>query len=189
MGRGTCTPRKFSEFRGYEIASSTNFGPIQCFWDAKRPSFTCMNIHPLYLLRHTGPVSALQSLISQATPFCRWSLHDCVWLEEQKEETLGRVLSHSSQPSCKFQHVTCVLNWGPCVGWLSNDVNWQCHASKPRVRRKSGPVETRLTGLVAMALIYDYQTAGITEHSNTERNCVKVWWYHMTVAKIHSTRA
>ena len=121
--------------------------------------------------------------------FCRWSLYDYVWLEEQKEETLGRVLSHSSQPSCKFQHVTCVLNWGPCIEWLSNDVNRQCHASKPLVRRLSGPFETRLTGLVAMALIYDYQTADITEHSNTERNCVKVWWYHMTVAKIHSTRA
>ena len=36
-GLGACSPRKF---RGYEIASETNFGPIRCFLEAKRQSLT-----------------------------------------------------------------------------------------------------------------------------------------------------
>ena len=43
-------PRKFGKFRGYEIASETIFEPKQCFSEARRQSFTCMNIHPFSLL-------------------------------------------------------------------------------------------------------------------------------------------
>ena len=57
-----------------------------------------MNIHPLYLLRHTGLVSALQLLISQATPFVDEA---CMimsgWKNKKKkhlEESFRTVRSH-----------------------------------------------------------------------------------------------
>ena len=46
---GACSPRKCLEFRGYEIASIKSeiiFGLMQCFSEARRQSFTCMNIYP-----------------------------------------------------------------------------------------------------------------------------------------------
>ena len=33
-------PQEILKFRGYEIASETNFGPIRCFSKAKQQSFT-----------------------------------------------------------------------------------------------------------------------------------------------------
>ena len=45
-GSGGIPPRKFGEFRGYEIASETIFGPKWCFSEARQQSLTCMNIYP-----------------------------------------------------------------------------------------------------------------------------------------------
>ena len=86
---------KFLEFRGYEVASETIFGQNNASRpEARRQSFTCMNINPFCTLRLSD-----RSLISQATPFADR-------LEERKiVGTLG--LSHCSQPSrIMLQHVT-----------------------------------------------------------------------------------
>ena len=37
---------KLGEVWGHEIASETIFGPIRCFSEPRRQSFTCMNIYP-----------------------------------------------------------------------------------------------------------------------------------------------
>ena len=67
-------PRKFLDFRGYEIASETIYGPIRCSSEDRRQRFTCMNIYPFCTLRRRVYSSYLFrpsncSLISQATPF------------------------------------------------------------------------------------------------------------------------
>ena len=60
-GSGGMLPIKFLEIKGYEIGSETTFGPKQCFSEARRQSFTCMNIYPFFPLRHIALVSAFRS--------------------------------------------------------------------------------------------------------------------------------
>ena len=83
-----------------------------------------------------------------------------VRLEERKG--VGRVLSHCSQPSCKFQHVTCVLvglaSVGVCratalIGDAKQARVWRRETKQATGEGKSGPVETGLTGTAATALI------------------------------------
>ena len=63
-GLGAWPPRKFLEFRGYEVASETIFGPKRCFSEARRQSFTCMSIYPFCLASFPGPAS-FPSLITR----------------------------------------------------------------------------------------------------------------------------
>ena len=75
-GLGACSPRKILKFRGYEIASETNFGPIRYFSEAKRQSFTWMPFCPL---GHTPMVSAFWSCLlvaAESHTLRRWSLRD-----------------------------------------------------------------------------------------------------------------
>ena len=46
---GGVPPKKFMEYRDYEIASETIYGLIQCFLEV-RHSFTCMNIYILWCI-------------------------------------------------------------------------------------------------------------------------------------------
>ena len=74
MGLGACPPpRKFLEFRGYEVASETIFGPKQCFSEATRQSFTCMNIYPFCPLCHIALVSAFRSFANHTSHTLRRS--------------------------------------------------------------------------------------------------------------------
>ena len=101
-GSGGMLPRKFWEFRGYEIASETIFRSIQCFSEARRQSFTTT------VFAHFRD----HSLISKATPFAHEACETIiVHLEERKVvgRKTQRSFSHCSQPSRKFQHVAYVL--------------------------------------------------------------------------------
>ena len=87
-----------------------------------------------------------RSLISQATPFTDEACKtNCLLggMESCWRERLGRVLSHCSRPSRKFQHVTCVLGslaWASAIG----------DAKQTTSEGKSGQVETGLTRPAAM---------------------------------------
>ena len=61
---GGMLPQKCLKFRGYEIASETIFGPIRCFSEARRQSFTCTLSAPL---RRTTLVLAFWSFANLAT--------------------------------------------------------------------------------------------------------------------------
>ena len=81
-------------------------------WGLALPKNWNLEAKRLPLIPFLGQCDALQrpdrSLISQATPFADDACETIVvHLEEQKG--VGRVLSHCSQPSRKFQHVTHVL--------------------------------------------------------------------------------
>ena len=89
--------------------------PPENFWnlEAKR-----LPLRP-FLGQCNAPRRPGHSLILQATPFvdeaCKTII---IHLEEQKG--VGRVLSHCMQPSCKFEHVTCVLvglAWASAEQW------------------------------------------------------------------------
>ena len=122
--------------------------------EARRQSFTCMNIYPFCPLRHIALVSAFRSfanLTSHTLPASQ-----IVRLEERK--IVGRLgLSHCSQPSrIMLQHVTTLCM---CHGRLpSIGPIWRRQASHGHNiiyamgEGKSGPVETGLTGPVATAL-------------------------------------
>ena len=100
---GACPLRKFLEFKGYEVASETIFGPKRCFSEARRQSFTCMNIYPFCPLRHIALHGFDFPIVRQSH---KPHPSQIVRLEEQK--IVGRLgLSHCSQPSrIMLQHVT-----------------------------------------------------------------------------------
>ena len=147
---GMPPPRKFLEFRGYEIASETIFGPKRCFSEARRQSSIRMNSYPFCPLRQ---IAAFHSLISQAIPFADEAC--------ETNRSLGRTESCWKTRKRFFRtvcsHLVLCFNVLPrCVCAMGVREHWPYLAtpSKPWGRPgKSGPVETGLTGPVATALL------------------------------------
>ena len=125
--------QKILELRAYEITSETIFGPIRCcFSEARRQSYTCMNIYPFFPLRLQHWLWCFdRSLISQATPFAD---EDCetnhslrrtesCW-KEDLEEFFRTVHSHVASFNMPL---VCL---GALCGHLpSNGADWRRHAS------------------------------------------------------------
>ena len=109
---------KILEFRGYEVASETIFGQNNASRpEARRQSFTCMNINPFCTLRLSD-----RSLISQATPFA--DRLDC-W----------NTRSFALFAAISYYVATC--HHAVCVPWAFAE-HWPYLAtpSKPWVREK-----------------------------------------------------
>lgn len=130
---------------GYETASGTCtiFEPKWCSSEA-RQQHKCLYIF-LYIALQLYHWFWLpdHSLMSQATRFADDEAHKTNCL-------LGRMKSVVR----KFQHVTSqrtVCIWALCECWSSIGAN-----SQHQARRKSDPVETRLTWLAATALVDQY---------------------------------
>ena len=148
-GLGACSPRKILKFRGYEITSETNFGPIRCFSEAKRQSFTWMPFCPL---RRTPMVSAFRSrLLIGRKP------HPSQEARKTNRKN-GKLLKDSQNSSVAlFAAILQVSTWylcasGRCVGVLQAMV-LITNVRQATSEGKSGPVEkTGLTGPAATAL-------------------------------------
>ena len=54
---GHASSENFLEFMGYEVASETISGPKRCFSEARRQSFTCMNIYPFFSKPHPSQIA------------------------------------------------------------------------------------------------------------------------------------
>ena len=98
-------------------------GPIRCFLEARRRSFTRMNIYPFCPLHHTTLVLAShRSLTSQATPFADEACGTIsVRLEEQKVVgRLGRAFCTVHSHLASFIQVSCVIGghaWAIVEHW------------------------------------------------------------------------
>ena len=142
-------PRNFCSLEAMRLLLRSFFGPF------RRPdnSFTCINIYPfLPIVSHsTGFCFPIVHLSRKPHPSQMRLARLIVCLKNGKllEGRLGRVLSHSSQPSRKFQHVTCVLGG---LAWASAELIG--NAKQATSEGKSGPVETELIGLAATALLH-----------------------------------
>ena len=146
-------PQRFLDFilGAMRLLLRPLLGPYDALWRLDDKSFTCMNVYPFcQLRRRTVLVSAfhssrnphpLQMRLVRLQPFTGKFL----------KGKLRRVFLHYSQPSRKFQHVTCVLSWGRCVG-ICRVMELIGDANRAMGEGKSGPVETGLTGLAATAL-------------------------------------
>ena len=125
MGLGACSPRKFWEFRGYEVASETIFGPKRCFSEARRQSFTCMNICPL---RHIALVSAFRSFANLTSHTLRRSFG---WKNGKLlEDSVFRTV-RSHLVFCCNMSPRCVRAMGVCRA-----LAYLARPSKPWVREK-----------------------------------------------------
>ena len=124
-GLGACCPGKVLEFRGYEVASETTFGPKRCFSEARQQSFKCMNIYPFCPLYHIAPISAFR--LSHKP-------HPSQTVQLERKIIVGRlVLSHCLHPSCLY------CNISPCCVYartFAEDWAYLATPSKPWVRKK-----------------------------------------------------
>ena len=124
---GMPPPRKFLEFRGYEIASETIFGPKRCFSEARRQSSIRMNSYPFCPLRQ---IAAFHSLISQAIyPSQMRLVRLIVRLEEQK--VVGRLGRDSFALFAAISYYVLTYYHAVCVPWAfaSTGPIWRRQAS------------------------------------------------------------
>ena len=139
------------KFRGYEIASETIFGPMQCFSEARQQSFTCTLSAYCITQNWFQPSGRLLTLQPHA-PFgdetCKTII---VHLKEwkvigRKTQIFFALFGASSEIS------TCHLcGWGPCMS-ICRAKALIGDAKHAMGEGKSGPVETGLTGSVTTAL-------------------------------------
>ena len=107
---GACSLRNFLKFRGYEIASETIFGPMQMLLGGKTTESHMYEYLPIVLYSN-GFGFPIVRVSCKPHPLQMKLVRLIVRLEEWKAVVgrLRRILSHCLQPSCKIQHVTCVL--------------------------------------------------------------------------------
>ena len=106
---GGMLPRKILKFRDYEIVSETNFGQYNA---SRRPvSHECHSAH--FVVHQWCQLSDVVCLSAKSHPFAGEACETNCSLVRMEScwKTYGKVLSHCSQPSHKFQHGTYVL-WG-----------------------------------------------------------------------------
>ena len=118
-------------------------------------NLTCRNIYPFCPWRWRALVLlSNRSLALQATPFANEACETkIVPMEERKVEGRKTWKSFFARFTAISQVLTCHLcAWGPCVG-----VSWAMaligDAKQAMGEGKSGPVETKLFGPVATALV------------------------------------
>ena len=134
------------EFRGYDVASETIFGPKRCFSEARRQSFYMQHAPFLPIAPYSTAWFRLsdRSLISQATPFADRSVG--------RTENCWKTRSFALFAGIPYYVATC--RHAVCVPWRLPSIGpiliWRRQASHGE--GKSGPVETGLTGPVATAL-------------------------------------
>ena len=128
-GLGSCCPKKFLKFGGYEIAFDTIFGSLRCSSEARRQSFTCIYEYLPFL-----PIASYNSfpIICKSDTLCRWGLRDY-------NRSLGRTESCWKEDLEKFVHFVhshlASFNMSPmCLRALrghlpSNGANWRCQAN------------------------------------------------------------
>ena len=106
---GHAPSENFLEFMGYEVASETISGPKRCFSEARRQSFTCMNIYPFCLLRHIdlALVSAFRSFANFTSHTLRRSLG--------RTESCWKARSFALFAAISYYVATC--HHAVCVPW------------------------------------------------------------------------
>ena len=145
--------------RGYKIASETIFGPIQCFSEARRQSFTWMPFCPL---GRTPMVSAFRScsLIdrkphpSQMKPNCPFVRTESCWKEDLRNSFVAlfaAILQVSTWYLCASGHCDSqmMMIWNQrCLLWQPFTSLLECQSAIDVVYGPWTNVATSVTELI-----------------------------------------